>query len=77
MYRLGFTRPRDTDRDGLYDRKGGTGRRSVDFPAFGKAYRNLSEDEYEQATSIAMERHLALNWLCGYDSDWDETPTDT
>jgi endonuclease YncB( thermonuclease family) len=27
MYRLGFTRPRDTDRDGLYDRKGGKGRR--------------------------------------------------
>ena len=27
MYGLGFTRPRDTDRDGLHDRKGGTGRR--------------------------------------------------
>jgi endonuclease YncB( thermonuclease family) len=27
MYRLGFTRPRDTDRDGLYDHKGGEGRR--------------------------------------------------
>jgi micrococcal nuclease len=27
MYRLGFTRPRDTGRDGLYDRKGGKGRR--------------------------------------------------
>jgi endonuclease YncB( thermonuclease family) len=27
MYRLGFTRPRDADRDGLYDSKGGKGRR--------------------------------------------------
>lgn len=27
MYRLGFTRPRDADRDGLYDRNGGEGRR--------------------------------------------------
>jgi micrococcal nuclease len=27
MFRLGFTRPRDTDGDGLYDRKGGKGRR--------------------------------------------------
>jgi endonuclease YncB( thermonuclease family) len=27
MFRLGFTRPRDTDRDGLSDRKGGKGRR--------------------------------------------------
>jgi endonuclease YncB( thermonuclease family) len=27
MYRLGFTRPRDTDDDRLYDRKGGRGRR--------------------------------------------------
>jgi endonuclease YncB( thermonuclease family)/PKD repeat protein len=27
MFRLGFTRPRDRSRDGLYDRKGGKGRR--------------------------------------------------
>jgi micrococcal nuclease len=27
MFRLGFTRPRDTDGDRLYDRKGGKGRR--------------------------------------------------
>ena len=48
-----------------------------DFPAFGKAYRDLSTDEYAEVTSIAMERHFALNWLCGYSRDWDETPTDT
>jgi endonuclease YncB( thermonuclease family) len=27
MFRLGFTRPRDSNHDGLYDRKGGKGRR--------------------------------------------------
>ena len=48
-----------------------------DFPVRGKAYRDLSEDEYNQATSIAMERHRALNWLCGYSTDWDRVPTDT
>lgn len=48
-----------------------------DFPFFGKAYRELTDDEYARATSIAMERHFALNWLCGYSEDWDETPTDT
>jgi hypothetical protein len=48
-----------------------------DFPAFGKAYRDLTEEEYSRTTSIAMERHFALNWLCGYAEDWDEVPTDT
>jgi len=48
-----------------------------DFPAFGKAYARLREQEYSLATSIAMERHLALNWLCGYSEDWDQAPTDT
>ena len=48
-----------------------------DFPAFGKAYRDLDDDEYARATSIALERHRALNWLCGYASDWDNVPTDT
>lgn len=50
-----------------------------DFPALGRAYRDLSPDEWANAESIAMERHLALNWLCGYapDNEWDETPTDT
>lgn len=50
-----------------------------DFPAFGKAYRDLSNDKWSQIRSITMERHFALNWLCGYAPDhrWDETPTDT
>lgn len=26
---------------------------------------------------VAMERHMALNWLIGYDDDWDDTSIDT
>lgn len=50
-----------------------------DFPAYGKAYRDLSDEEYASVTSIARERHRALNWICGRAKDnlWDETPTDT
>lgn len=50
-----------------------------DYPAFGKAYRDLSDEEWSTVRSITMERHFALNWLCGYSPGhkWDETPTDT
>lgn len=50
-----------------------------DFPAFGKAYRNLSAEEWSTVRSITIERHFALNWVCGYAPGhrWDETPTDT
>lgn len=50
-----------------------------DFPVLGRAYRDLSPEEWGSVQSIAMERHFALNWLCGYapDNEWDETPTDT
>jgi uncharacterized protein DUF4272 len=50
-----------------------------DFPAFGRAYRDLPRAEYIKATSIAMERHRAFNWLCGLapGNHWAETPTDT
>ena len=60
--------------DGVFGRAIGD-----DFPAFGKAYRDLSPDEWSLATSIAMERHRAFNWLCGYapGNRWDKTPTDT
>jgi hypothetical protein len=47
-----------------------------DFGAFGKAYRQLDEDERALALSIAAERHYALEWLCGT-SPWDEVVTDT
>jgi len=50
-----------------------------DFPVFGKSYAQASSEEWAQLTSIVMERHKALNWLCGYAprNRWDETPTDT
>lgn len=48
-----------------------------DFPAFGKPYRDLTDEEYNYVTSISMERHYALNWLCGYARDWDKVPTGT
>ena len=48
-----------------------------DFPAYGKSYRALDAGEYAAVTSSAVERKYALNWLCGYASDWDSVPTDT
>ncbi len=50
-----------------------------DFPAFCKAYRDLTKQEYSKAVSIVQERHHALNWLCGLapNNRWAETPTET
>jgi hypothetical protein len=51
----------------------------ADFPACGKAYRDMTADEWNGVRSVTMERHFTLNWLCGYSpgNDWDNTPTDT
>ena len=46
-----------------------------DFPAYGKAYRELADDEYAEATAIATERLRAFNWLAGSSSDWDSVAT--
>ena len=48
-----------------------------DFPAFGMAYRELSDEQQTEIRSIAFERHRALNWLCGEGATWADTPTDT
>jgi hypothetical protein len=50
-----------------------------DFPAIGKAYREMTGQEWAEVRSVTVERHFSLNWLCGYASDnkWDQTPTDT
>lgn len=50
-----------------------------DFPALGKPYRDLTDDEWTLVRSITMERHFALNWVCGMapKNDWDRTPTNT
>jgi Domain of unknown function (DUF4272) len=52
---------------------------NTDFPVNGKAYRDLTADEWSEVSSITRERHFALNWLCGYAprNRWDKTPTNT
>jgi hypothetical protein len=61
-------------KDGLFERA-----IDGDFPVRGRAYAQLTADEWSEVRSIAMERHKALNWLCGYapGNDWDKTPTHT
>ena len=48
-----------------------------DFGAYEKVYRHLSPEQHAEAHSIAVERHHALNWLCGHGSSWDDGPLDT
>jgi hypothetical protein len=48
-----------------------------DFRAYGKVYRHLAPDQHAEAHSIALERHHALNWLCGEGETWDDVPLDT
>jgi hypothetical protein len=50
-----------------------------DFVACGKAFRDLTDEEWHWVKSVIMERHYAMNWLCGYapGNKWDRTPTDT
>jgi hypothetical protein len=50
-----------------------------DFGVKGKSYAELSAEEWSEVRSISIERHRALNWLCGHspNNEWDQTPTDT
>jgi hypothetical protein len=48
-----------------------------DFRAYGKVYRHLTPEQHAEAHSIAVERHYALNWLCGEGETWDDVPLDT
>ena len=50
-----------------------------DFAVGGKAFRDLSLEQWSRVQSIAAERHHALNWVCGRapGNRWDETPTGT
>jgi hypothetical protein len=48
-----------------------------DFPALGRSFRELDDDELSLLHSIAAERHYALEWLCGGGRDWDAIRTDT
>src|SRR5882762_6158542 len=49
-----------------------------DFPAFGKPFRGLSEDEWSLMHSICRERLYGLNWLCDmHGVEWDYVRTGT
>lgn len=50
-----------------------------DFPSRGKPYRELTAEEYSEVTSIASERHRAMNWLTGTarENRWDLVETNT
>ena len=45
-----------------------------DFRAYGKVYRHLTPEQHAEAYSIAVERHHALNWLCGGRHDLGRRP---
>jgi hypothetical protein len=47
-----------------------------DFPAFGKPYAHLTDDEYTLISALAYERYSACNWLCELSSDWETIPID-
>jgi Domain of unknown function (DUF4272) len=38
---------------------------------------HVESGELDADVAAAIERHYALNWLCGYASDWDSVPTET
>ncbi len=59
------------EESGMFTRIGG------DFPVLGKAYRQLTRQEFATIRAIATERHRALNWVQGYGGDWDDTALDT
>ncbi len=44
----------------------------ADFPAFGKAYRDLDAEQFRRARTIARARHRAFNWLAGEAREWDD-----
>ena len=48
-----------------------------DFRAYGKVYRHLTPEQHAEAHSLAVERHHALNWLCGAGETWEDVPLDT
>jgi hypothetical protein len=41
-----------------------------DIVAFGRPVRDLDDDEFNVVSSIAIERNIAFDWLCGYIEDW-------
>ena len=50
---------------------------ALGYPARGKAYCELTDEEWQEMRSIATERLYGLNWLCKYSANWDLVPTGT
>jgi hypothetical protein len=49
-----------------------------DFPALGKAFRDLDDAEWDLLKSISTERLYGLNWLCNVDAPaWDDVALTT
>jgi len=48
-----------------------------DFRAYDRVYRHLTPEQQDEAHSVAVERHHALNWLAGLGTSWDDVPLDT
>jgi hypothetical protein len=48
-----------------------------DLAIGGVAIDDAGDDERSRVNSLAMERHLAINWLMGYSSIYSETDTST
>lgn len=45
-----------------------------DFPLFDTPFAKLTDDELAEAATIAAGRRLALDWLCGFATEWDNVP---
>ena len=60
-----------------FEAKGGFTAIGGDFPAFGKAYTALSDEDCSLMYLIALNRLRGLNWLCGYAMDWDAVPLES
>lgn len=48
-----------------------------DVSCDGVPFRDLDEDSFAFAASSTLERHYALNWVCGDAEDWDKVSTTT
>lgn len=48
-----------------------------DFPVNGRPFAKVPEGVQARCAQLAVSRHLALDWLCGYATDWDALPVAT
>lgn len=43
-----------------------------DFRAFDKPFRDLDLAQFDTVLAVTLQRHLALNWVCGLAETWDD-----